>query len=53
MKRRKLNRRVGFAQMEDQRDKGKEEFYLVVRSSRVHKVRGMALNADGSNFGTK
>ena len=33
--------------------RGKEEFYPVVRVSHVHGVRGMALNAGWSNFGTK
>jgi len=53
VKRRKVNRHVGPAQMEGERPGAKKSFTQLYGASRVHGVRGMALNAGWSNLGTK
>ena len=53
MKRQKVNRRVEFAQTKDKRPRAKKSFTQLYGVSRVHRVRGMALNAAGNSFETK
>ena len=53
VKRRKVNRRVGLARMEGEKPGAKKSFTQLYVVSRVHGVRGMALNVGWSNFGTK
>ena len=53
VKRRKVNRRVGLARMEGERPGAKKSFTRSYGVSRMHGVRGMALNAGWSSFGTK
>ena len=53
VKRRKVNRRVGLARMEGERTGANKSFTQLYGVSSVHGVRGMALNADWSNFRTK
>ena len=48
MKRRKVNRHVGFARMEGKGPGAKKSFTLLYGVSHVHGVRGMVLNADRS-----
>ena len=45
VKRRKANRRVGFARTEGKRSGAKKSFTRLYGVSRVHEVREMALNA--------
>ena len=45
VKKRKVNRRVGPTQMEGERPGAKKSFIQLYGVSRVHGVRGMALNA--------
>ena len=53
VKRQKVNRCVGLARMEGERPGAKKSFTQLYGIRRVHGVRGMALNAGWSNFGTK
>ena len=61
VKRQKMNRRVEFVRIEGKGPGAKKSFTLLYGISRVHGVRGMALNAgwsrrtivDWSSFGTK
>ena len=48
-----MNQRVRFVRTEDDRLGAKKSFTQLYGASRVHEVRGMALNADWSSFGTK
>ena len=48
-----MNRRIGFAQMESERPGAKKSFAQLYGVSRVHRVRGMALNAAGNSFEIK
>ena len=53
VKRRKVNRRVGLVRMEGEKPGAKKSFTQLYKVSHVHRVRGIALNAGWSNFGTK
>ena len=53
MKRRKVNRRVGFERTEGERPEAKKSFTRSYGVSHMHGVREMALNAGWNSFGKK